>query len=95
MGVYNACGFPIEVDLNEVSPPGTYRWTLIDDGERVSGWLATETGTKFFGWVRAAEGEPVTEFTVMREELSPPPAGHHYDLEIVVEGDGCPAAPGR
>lgn len=95
LGVYNACGFAIEVSLNDVSPPSAYQWTRIEDGQRDSGWLGAESDTEFFVWVRAAEGEPVTEFAVAREELSPPPAGHDYDLEIVMEGDRCPATASR
>jgi hypothetical protein len=33
----------------------------------------------------------VNEFTVLRDDLAAPPVGNAYDLEIVLEGDRCPA----
>lgn len=37
----------------------------------------------------------MNEFTVSREDLAAPHAGNAYDLEIVFEGDRCPAKSDR
>ncbi len=41
-------------------------------------------------WVRTGEGGTAKEFTVLKEDLSAPPEGNDYDLEVVLEGDRCP-----
>lgn len=93
LGVYNGCGFPIDVATNTINDVRVSTFNELDEGERYT-WLASEASTEFFVWVRVSEGEPVKEFTVQRDELVPPPEEYDHDLEIVVEGDRCPVEDG-
>lgn len=89
VGVYNGCEFPVEVAVNDADEVRPSLWERVDDGDRVSGWAVAGSSDEFFVWVREADGAPVTEFTVRRDELVAPEEGGH-DLEVVVEGDRCP-----
>ena len=66
-------------------------WITLEDGEHQTVSGQTESMTQTVVWVRRGEGEAVSQFTVLRQDHTVPPTGSNYDLEVIIEGDRCPA----
>jgi hypothetical protein len=90
VGAHDACGAPIEVDMNNAGT-ASHHWVKLSDGEHRKVAVGAETMTEITVWVRSGEDELGNEFTVLREDLTQPPQGSDYDLEVVIEGELCPA----
>ena len=91
VGAHNACGFPIDVSIDEVSTRGSYDWTTVDDGQHRYARTVTSSMTVSVVSVRRSEGDPISHFTVAKQDHAVPPTGSDYDLEVTIEGDHCPA----
>jgi hypothetical protein len=68
VGAHNACGFPIEVSMEDTESVSSDHWSRVDDGEHPEVSQATESMTQSVVFVRRAEGGPVSHFTVLRQD---------------------------
>ncbi|MFI7575968.1 hypothetical protein [Micromonospora sp. NPDC049497] len=95
VGAANRCGHPIEVNTNSAPELPQSGWVSMSEGQRRYVLSAAESTDRLYVWVRRPDAQQPMHFEIAVAELPRPPADATYetriDVEIVMEGDRCPA----
>lgn len=93
VGAMNRCGYAVEVDAGSstITAAKDPHWTQLADGERSGVRSIREDADRVFFWVRTAADGEVLQFDLAVDELVRPPEGANYEIEIILDGDRCPA----
>jgi hypothetical protein len=92
VSVANRCERAIETNVDSFQNREDLQWVRISPGARQYVASVHENATRLYVLVRTTEGITPSEFNVAVADLSKPPPGVDDDVEIVLEGDRCPAA---
>ena len=88
----NRCGHTVEARADNVTPTSV-NWSKVESGGRANIVSTVESATELYVEVRSNKDATPVEFVVDVADLPKPPGGVD-DVEIVLDGDRCPAPSG-
>jgi hypothetical protein len=89
----NRCGYAVEARADSVKDTSV-GWTKLEPDQRSNIVAVEESAKELYVTVRVREEARSASFTVAVADLPKPPKGVDDDVEIVLEGDRCPASVG-